>query len=228
MIEFLRFPHTPHLAWLGARSPREDKVLSPSEAQAILAADLVVEEKIDGANLGFSVDENGILRAQNRGSYLGVESISGQWKPLKRWLSDRRDALQEALADDLMLFGEWCYAMHSVRYTRLPDWFLAFDVYDRAKGEFWCVERRNRLAHQLGISVVPELGRGRFDLESLRTLLGRSALTAGPAEGLYVRREHSGHLLQRAKLVRAEFLQNIDEHWSKRRLETNQVVRFAL
>ena len=30
---------------------------------------------------------------------------------------------------------------------------------------------------------------------------------------------------QRAKLVRTEFVQNIDNHWSKRQLETNQVMR---
>lgn len=112
-----------------------------------------------------------------------------------------------------------------MRYLRLPDWFLAFDVYNRGTGEFWSVERRNELARQLDVAVVPELGRGRFDLGQLRKLLGRSMLTDGPAEGLYVRREQHGRLLQRAKLVRAEFVQNIDDHWSKRRLEVNQIVK---
>jgi hypothetical protein len=124
-----------------------------------------------------------------------------------------------------MLFGEWCYAVHSVRYTRLPDWFLVFDVYDRARAEFWNVPRRNELAERLGLAVVPELGRGRFDLASLRKMLDRSALTDGHAEGLYVRREEGPRLAQRAKLVRAEFVQAIDDHWSKRRLETNQLLR---
>jgi hypothetical protein len=227
MTDFFRFPHTPHLAWLGPGTPREDKVLDIEELGTLLAADLRVEEKVDGANLGLSVDEHGSLRGQNRGSYLDLESPSGQWKPLKHWLSTRRHALVEALAPDLILFGEWCYAMHTVRYTRLPDWFLAFDVYDSANGDFWNVERRNELARRLDLAVVPELRRGRFDLNSLKNLLGRSMLTDGPAEGLYVRREQDGRLLQRAKLVRAEFVQNMDDHWSKRRLEANQVVRVA-
>lgn len=227
MTDFFRFPRTPHLAWLGADAPRDDKLLAPSEAKRLLAGDVIVEEKVDGANLGLTVDHSGAMRAQNRGSYLDLDSPTGQWKPLKRWLAVHQHALVATLHSDLMLFGEWCYATHSVRYTRLPDWFLAFDVYDRAKREFWSVDRRNTLASRLELPVVPELGRGRFDLDSIKGFLGRSRLTEGPPEGLYVRREEAGHLVERAKLVRAEFVQAIGEHWSKRRIEANQVMRRA-
>lgn len=223
MTTFFRFPHTPHIAWLAAGKPRDDKVLSSHELEELLADEVVVEEKVDGANLGFSTDDHGTLRAQNRGSYVDLDTPQGQWKPLKRWLSTRQYALAEALSPDLMLFGERCYAVHSVRYTRLPDWFLAFDVYDRAKGEFWSVERRNALVNHLGIASVPELARGRFNLDGLKKLLEHSRLTDGPAEGLYVRREAEGSLVGRAKLVRAEFVQAIGEHWSKRRSEANQL-----
>lgn len=221
--EFFRFPHTPHLAWLGPGTPRDDKVLAPPEAAELIAGEVVVEEKVDGANLGFSVDDDGTLRAQNRGSYLDLDAPQGQWRPLRRWLATRHDALIEALFPDLVLFGEWCYAVHSVRYARLPDWFLAFDVYDRSSGSFWSVERKNRLAADLGLAVVPELGRGRYDLEGLKRLMGRSRLSDGPAEGLYVRKEADGRLVARAKIVRAEFVQAIEEHWSKRSLEENRL-----
>ena len=79
------------------------------------------------------------------------------------------------------------------------------------------------MAARVGVAVVPELGRGRFDVDGLKHLLGRSRLTEGPAEGLYVRREEGGRLMARAKLVRAEFVQAIDEHWSKRKLEENRL-----
>lgn len=220
---FFRFPHTPHVAWLAPGQPRDDKVLAPEEVRALLSGEVVVEEKVDGANLGFSIDEHGVLRAQNRGSYLDLLAPQGQWKPIKRWLAPRHDALADALSPDLMLFGEWCYAVHSIRYTELPDWFLAFDVYDRAAGEFWGVERRNELAVRVGVTRIPELGRGRFDVAALRQLLDSSRLSDGPAEGLYVRREAGGRLLARAKLVRAEFVQAIEEHWSKRGIEANQL-----
>ena len=89
MSEFFRFPHTPHLAWLGAGVPRDDKVLPEESVRALLAQDVVVEEKVDGANLGFSVDGEGALQAQNRGSYLDLEDLQGQWRPLRRWLSTK-------------------------------------------------------------------------------------------------------------------------------------------
>lgn len=221
MTEFFRFPHTPHLAWLGASQPRDDKVLSPEETRELLSGDVVVEEKVDGANLGLSVDESGELRAQNRGTYLDLDAPQGQFKPLRRWLDSHRYQVAEALFPELMLFGEWCYAVHSVEYRRLPDWFLAFDVYDRATGEFWSAARRDEFVHSLGLSLVPRLGTGRFDVRGLTTMLGRSQLCDGPAEGLYVRRDEGGRLVGRAKLVRREFTQAIDEHWSRRALRTN-------
>lgn len=222
MTAFFRFPHTPHLAWLGDGRPRDDKVLAPDEVHELLAHEVTVEEKVDGANLGFSVDEHGTLRAQNRGAYLSLEEgPHGQWKPLKQWLSARAYDMAEALFPDLMLFGEWCYAVHSVHYKQLPDWFLVFDVYDRAHGAFWSASRRNTLSAKLGLAVVPTLGSGTFDVAGLRALLGRSLLTDGPAEGLYVRRETEDRLITRAKLVRREFVQAIDEHWSKKPLQRN-------
>lgn len=223
MTEFFRFPHTPHLAWLGTGRPRDNKVVAPQEVSELLAGDVIVEEKVDGANLGFSMDEDGTLRGQNRGSYLDLDAPQGQWRPLKRWLATRRHALAQVLGPDLMLFGEWCYALHSVRYTRLPDWFLAFDVYDRQLGQFWSADRRTELAKGLDIRTVPELGRGHYNIARLKALLGKSQVTEGAAEGLYVRREASDVLIARAKLVRSEFAQAIDEHWSKRRLEENHL-----
>jgi hypothetical protein len=220
VTDFFRFPRTPHLAWLGSGGPRDDKLLSRAEADELLAGDVIVEEKIDGANVGFSVDADGRLRAQNRGAYLSPQHAPPQFKHLFAWL-DRHAALRDALQPDRILFGEWCYATHAIRYTRLPDWFLAFDVYDAASGEFWSVERRDELADALGIVVVPRVAAGRFTLDELIGLLGPSRFADGPAEGVYVRREEGGRLVARAKLVRAEFTAAIDEHWSRKALQRN-------
>src|SRR5512137_41173 len=144
MTDFFRFPHTPHIAWLGTGSPRDDKVISPTEATALLAGAVVVEEKLDGANLGISVDPVGTLQVQNRGQYLHAP-YSGQFVRLLSWLAQHQEALARALGKNLILFGEWCTARHSLNYVELPDWFLAFDVYDRNKASFWSTTRRNKL-----------------------------------------------------------------------------------
>ena len=218
---FFRFPHTPHLAWLGSGQPRADKVLPPLEARALLAGEVVVEEKVDGANLGLSVSGSGELRAQNRGGYLSPDRSPPQFRPLWSWLVAREHDLVDALGPDRILFGEWCFAMHSVPYDRLPDWFLGFDVYDRAEGRFWSTERRDALLSELDLSVVPRLARGRFTPAELGALLGPSRVGSEPMEGLIVRTEHQGWTVARAKLVRPSFTQAIETHWARGPLRKN-------
>ena len=55
---FNKFPSTPHLALLGGVGVRDDKVMSEFERCEFLRHELVVEEKVDGANLGISFDES--------------------------------------------------------------------------------------------------------------------------------------------------------------------------
>ena len=149
--DFFRFPHTPHIQWLGSGKPRGDKLLSANEVKELLQAELTVEEKIDGANVGFSVDADGKLRAQNRGAWI-EQDAGGQFKHLWRWAKRYEQDLISLLGTDLILFGEWCYACHSLAYQSLPDWFVGFDVYDRAAGRFYSVIRRNELFALLEIT----------------------------------------------------------------------------
>ena len=224
MSQFFRFPHTPHLAWLGEGEPRDDKVLSLTEAQALLAGEVVVEEKLDGANLGFSLSPDGGLLAQNRGQYL-AEPHAGQFARLPAWLSLHGDTLRDVLKPNLMLFGEWCAARHSLDYGALPDWFLLFDVYDRTVGCFWSAACRNVLAQNAGLATVQQIFIGRTSLAELKRLVcsAQSDYRNGPLEGVVVRRESADWNEARAKLVRQDFTQAIGIHWRKRAIEWNRV-----
>lgn len=224
MTDFFRFPHTPHLLWLGQGVPRDDKVLSPEEAEALLAAEVVVEEKIDGANLGISIGPEGEARVQNRGQYLHLP-MHGQFEKLHVWLKPRIDSFFDFLDGDLILFGEWCAARHSIGYEHLPNWYVVFDVYDRKSGQFWSTTRRDDLAKQLDLPVVPRLMQGRTSLPALIELVStrNSTFSPEPLEGIVLRRESGGFLQSRAKLVHAKFVQSISEHWSRRRIDWNKL-----
>lgn len=221
---FFRFPHTPHLAWLGSGEPRDDKVLRPDEAQTLLAHTVVVEEKLDGANLGFSLASDGHVQAQNRGQYL-VSPHSGQFARLPAWLAMHGDALRQALTPDTLLFGEWCAARHSLDYGALPDWWMLFDVYDRVAGRFWSTPRRNALAKDAGLTTVPQLTHGTFSLSELKYLVAStpSRCRQGPLEGVVIRSESAQWCEARAKLVRGDFTQAIDTHWRNRAIQWNRV-----
>jgi ATP-dependent RNA circularization protein (DNA/RNA ligase family) len=135
------------------------------------------------------------------------------------------NALLEHADEGLMLFGEWCAARHSLDYTRLPDWFLLFDVLETATGRFWSSTRRDALAAQLGLATTPQLASGRFTLAELTAKVDNwpSRFRDGPLEGIVVRRESAQWCERRAKLVRADFTQAIGEHWRHRRLEWNRL-----
>lgn len=224
MNDFFRFPHTPHIAWLGNGMPRDDKVLSPQESDKLLSYEVVVEEKLDGANLGISVSTEGDVRAQNRGQFLQLP-MKGQFEKLNFWLKSRSDALFDLLGNDLILFGEWCAARHSLNYDHLPDWLLIFDVYDKKSRQFWSTARRNKLAAQLDLPVVPRLLGGQVTLNFLKELLHSqpSAFRQGTLEGVVIRKESAQWLESRAKLVRPDFVQAIGDHWSKRRIDWNHL-----
>lgn len=204
--------------------PRDDKVLSPAEVKSLLTGDVVVEEKLDGANLGLSLAANGQLRAQNRGQYLD-EPHAGQFSRLPAWLAQHGEALRAALSPALILFGEWCAARHSLDYAALPDWFMLFDVYDRTAGNFWSTSRRNALAQVANLLTVPQVFQGKTTESALKQLAANtpSRYRAGALEGLVVRRETPEWCVARAKLVRPDFTQAIDTHWRKRAIAWNRM-----
>ncbi|MEO8768276.1 MAG: RNA ligase family protein [Nitrosospira sp.] len=220
--DFFKFPSTPHLATLAGVEIRGDKVLSESECNEFLQHDIVVEEKVDGANLGISFDSEGNIRAQNRGAYLDLPG-SGQWKKLGEWLLPRTDLLFKQLTDRYILFGEWCYAQHSVFYDRLPDWFLGFDIYDKQSGHFLSSSCRDGFCRKMHIAQAPVIARGRFTFPELKKLLFQSKFTDLPAEGLYLRFDQNEWLAQRTKLVRSAFIQSVEQHWSRSAIKPNRL-----
>lgn len=225
MKDFFRFPHTPHLAWLGDGSPRDDKVLSPIEVSALLTGNVVVEEKLDGANIGLSLPSDGTLRIQNRGQYL-VEPYVGQFARLPAWLANHENSLRAVLQPSLILFGEWCAARHSLDYVKLPDWFMLFDVYDRTAERFWSSARRDALACHAGLVTVPQVLHGKTTLAALKQMVHKqiSNYREGPVEGVVVRHESVDWCESRAKLVQPDFTQAINTHWRKRAIEWNKTV----
>ncbi len=222
--DFFRFPHTPHIAWLGEGMPRDDKVLAPSEATHLLRERVIIEEKVDGANLGLSIGPDGEIRAQNRGQYLH-RPFTGQFSRLNAWVARHEYALQEALDEHLILFGEWSAATHSIAYDQLPDYFLVFDMYDRVAGRFWSTTRRDAWAKNLGLTVIQPIGTGIYSMTDLKQAVKntRSRYRDGSCEGIYLRWQDNSWLTMRAKLVRPDFVQGIESHWRSRTLRWNTV-----
>ena len=221
MTDFIRFPRTPHLAWSGGTKPRDDKVMSPEAVASFLASPVVVEEKVDGANLGLSLADD-VLRVQHRGDLVDL-AMDRDYPRLAGWLEEHGREIASIIGPNLVIFGEWCVLRHSVPYDALPDWFLAFDVYDRNHRRFLASDRRDALIERIGLVSVPSVSAGCFTIASLRALIGESRLGPSMMEGVVLRREANGWLEARAKLVRPDFLPADATHWRARRRITNRL-----
>lgn len=226
----LKFPRTPHLFSYGSAT-RDDLVFTDQEARHFLQqpGTFVVEEKIDGANIGISVGPNFELLFQNRSHFVNSSSQT-QFRNLESWAKGKPGIWDLFQDRDVILFGEWMYAKHSIHYTNLSDLFIAFDIYDKTNARFLKVDERNELLRASDIAVVPELLRtDRLTKDQIDELVAskRSHFNPdSPIEGCYVRLENDHGLVTRCKAVRADFIQPSARHWSKETL-TKNVVDFS-
>jgi ATP-dependent RNA circularization protein (DNA/RNA ligase family) len=223
MVDFFKFPPTPHLK-SSSSVTRRDKILPPSERIEFLQNKLVIEEKLDGANIGISIGDEGIIRVQNRGSILSPP-YRGQFSRLNSWLEIHRSQLETALKANIILFGEWCAAQHSIHYSSLPDLFILFDVYDLKNKAFWSVFRRDALAKNHDFKIPKRFDLKSQDIHKLSEFVNdaTSKFSDTHIEGIVLRQDDRLWNIRRAKLVRVDFTQSINEHWSKRTIVWNKL-----
>merc|ERR1711865_509157 len=103
-------------------------------------AEVLVEEKLDGANLAVFFEPGSPLcdghklpqpSYKNRGKSV-CSATAAQYKGLDAWMDARHRTLWAVLGWRYMLFGEWRFLVHTRSYSILPDYFVAFDIWDRA------------------------------------------------------------------------------------------------
>jgi len=134
------FQRTPHL--LGSRGTAEDKHLGPQESQRFLAdRSLIVEEKLDGTNVGIHFGRDGRMVLQCRGHEI-TAGMHPQYDFFKQWATAKTAALESMLVDRFVLYGEWLYAKHSVHYRALRHYFFEFDIWDKDARCFLTLARR--------------------------------------------------------------------------------------
>lgn len=248
-----KFPRTRHLQ--GSRLQPGDEDLDQSEWASLKNRYVVVEEKVDGANSGISFDCNGTLLLQSRGHYLTGGPREQQFSLLKQWAAVHADALRKVLGSRFILYGEWMFAKHTVFYDHLPHFFIEYDVLDKETGDWLSTVQRRRLLGNTPVASVPVLFEGLLnDPQEMLQWLGRSNYVttelkasfaascseahyslaqaekesdvSGNMEGLYVKVEEDGAVLERLKWVRPEFQQTLlasGSHWQERPIIPNRL-----
>lgn len=218
--DFLKYPRTPHL--FAARGTDDDKRLNQQESEAFISdSSLIVEEKLDGTNVGIHFTSVGRLVLQCRGHEI-TSGMHPQYDLFKQWTMGKRPVLEAMLQDRFILFGEWLYAMHSIHYRQLPHYFFEFDIYDKARKVYLDLQSRLAMLEGTGIQTVPVIHQGALSEKELRSLIQASVYDSvfdnpmkgrpdALMEGLYLRIEAVGSVTGRAKLVRPEFVEKIKQ-----------------
>lgn len=206
------YPRIAHL--VEGRGTRDDLVLDAAEVGRILAEEVVVEEKLDGANITVFAGPTGYPEVATRG---GADSMDrgGQRGPLKAWIAAHQREMAELLAVWPVIYAEWLLTTHSVAYDRLPSYLVVLDLW--REGEFAGVDDRDAVVGHAGLIGPPEIWRGTpSSVAAVEALLDRSRWADETAEGLVVRRVGPGEP-RLAKLVRPGFDRVSDDEWQKRR-----------
>ena len=148
---------------------------------------------------------------------------AGQLGALRAWVGPRGDQLRALLSGELVLYAEWLYRTHSIRYDRLPSYLIGLDLRS-AGGRFLGPGERDERFDQAGIDPPPELARGvTRSVAHLDTLAGLSRFGHEAMEGVVVR-SLDGTEPRIAKLLRAGFVRVADHAWGSGR---NMVARDA-
>ena len=231
--DFFKYPRTPHIA--GSTGTSDDKKLGAEDTDKILSdASLIVEEKLDGTNVGLHFSD-GQLILQCRGHEI-TAGMHPQYDLFKQWATVKQNLFEQMLGEQYIMYGEWMYAKHCIHYQQLPHYFFEFDMFDKFTEQFLTLEDRQEILEDTGIETVPIVHQGETSIKDLLELIAPSGFdasfehpTSGKIddliEGLYLRTENEQRVTARAKFVRPEFIEKIkqSQHWQYEKMIPNEL-----
>lgn len=126
MADFVKYPRTRHIVGSSLQKGDLGDYVSYEELEGKY---LVIEEKIDGANVGISFDKDWNLKLQSRGHYL-VGGDYSQFDQFKTWANTYSSVFFDILGTRYIMYGEWMSNLHTIYYDLLPHFFMEFDIFD--------------------------------------------------------------------------------------------------
>ena len=206
-----KYPRTPHLPYSPGASS-DDKIAK--DVNGLVNVPVVITEKLDGGNSSLEYDA----------VYARTHAISAS-HPSFDWLKRKHAELKSYIPPELQVFGEYVYAVHSIKYDCVPSYFFLFGVRDRDKNQWASWEYLEGISEILELPTAPLLWSGAVKTESeLRNLVEQLArqrsVFGGTREGVVIRvaksfddKEFSACI---AKWVRPGHVQETEQHWSLR------------
>lgn len=195
------------------------KTLTKDEANLLLSGTVILEEKMDGANTGIIRHKDG-FHLQKRGSLVG-RSEHPQFQRFHAWARDNFEKIYK-IPKGWTVYGEWLYAVHTVYYDSLPDYFLVFDIWNGER--FLNLIERIEACAEFGMEFAPIRGAGSFTADEIIASVPKESQYGDWCEGLVVKR-YTKDKYYRAKVVKPEFQKIMYEsdHWINKAMKVNSV-----
>lgn len=223
-----KYPRTFHFSFSHGAT-NDDKI--STDISRLINIPIILTEKCDGGNA--SLETNGCYARTHAGP-----PTHASFDLLKSFHS----SVKHLIPDNIQLFGENMYALHSIAYDALPGYFLLFNVaqvsYNRSKtivnksARAWMSWDTIELwAEKIGVPTVPILFKGEVSSEKelkelVESLMLQPSCCGGIREGV-VARTAEGFLegdfpVCMAKCVRANHVIS-DEHWAHKEIIKNKL-----
>lgn len=199
------------------------RYLTDKEVDELVSGEVIVEEKLDGMTAGISFsNKNGLPVLQTHNRIIRHNETGFEIKEFIAWAYKNIEKIAK-IPENHIIFGEWLYYKHSIFYNKLPDNFIAFDVWCKNCKKFIYPLDQALLLNGIGIKHSPIIVRGKpeFDPRKLVAAPFTSYFSDSKAEGIVIK-NHEKQLF--GKYVFEEFEENIEDHWTKGKLVRNKVV----
>jgi hypothetical protein len=166
---YVKYPRTYHLPWSPGLT---DDDRAHEHTDFFAGKRVIITEKMDGENTTMYRD------------YIHARSLDSGSHPSRGWVKNLHAQVCGDIPEGWRICGENLYAKHSLGYSSLPSYFMAFSIWDERN---YCLswDDTRLYAEVLGLEVVPVLYDGLWDEAYVRGLAGR--LDLGVVEGYVVR-----------------------------------------
>lgn len=220
------YPRIPHL--IGRSNLYDDDI----EVNIKYGFDAYVQEKVDGSNCGISWAADGpILRNRKhvlRKGFPCTTPAKMQFVPAWNWLHEREDDLRNIMYNwegQVTIYGEWMFAKHSIGYEKLPDYFLAYDIWSCDEKKFISPNVCKHLLEGTSIQWIDAQKIRVNSFNDLKTILDEpSDYREGSKEGIVVKKTDGDWITKTFKVVRNDF-KRADETWNEKELEKNKLIQ---
>jgi RNA ligase len=219
-MESPKYNRTFHVPW-SKGATNDDKIATSMDK--LIGVPIVITEKMDGSNT--SLERDGCFARTHSGP---------PTHPSFDMLKALQASLKQYLPKGIQYFGEWCFALHSIAYNALPNYFLLFgirDVYVPDFPNWYDWDSVETMAQGLGLVTVPVLFKGEVSSEKelqelTESFMNQPSACGGIREGVVVRvqREFKDEEFPFCvmKCVRANHVQT-SEHWKDQEIIRNKL-----